>query len=66
MVNWKEIVEELKEFDRWNIIKKRAHRAHNSGVFKERDIFFWLRLGKNIGSEEYGKGNEYQRPVVNE
>ena len=63
MVNCQEIVEELEEFDKWGIVKKRTHKAHNSVGFKERDIF-WLRLGKNIGSEEFGKGNEYQRPVV--
>ena len=59
----KKVCKELEEFDDWNIVKKRAQITNNDVGFKERDIY-WLRLGKNIGSEEYGKGNEYQRPVV--
>ncbi len=59
----KKVCKELEEFDNWNIVKKRTQITNNDVGFKERDIY-WLRLGKNIGSEEYGKGNEYQRPVV--
>ena len=50
-------------FDIWNEIKKETHKKQNNVGFKEREIF-WLRLGKNIGNEEYGKGNEFQRPVL--
>ncbi len=57
------VCKELEEYDKWNIVKKRAQITNNAVGFKERDIY-WLRLGKNIGSEEYGKGDEYQRPVV--
>ena len=42
----------------WVINKK-----ENKVGFKEREIF-WLRLGQNIGNEEFGKGNEFQRPVL--
>ena len=59
----KRVCKEFEDFDKWNIVKKRAHINNNSVGFKERDIF-WLRLGQNIGSEEFGKGNEYQRPVI--
>ncbi len=52
-----------KTFDKWNGIKKSIdHKKRNIG-FKEREIF-WLRLGQNVGAEEYGKGNEFQRPVL--
>ncbi|QKF80764.1 type II toxin-antitoxin system PemK/MazF family toxin [Halarcobacter ebronensis] len=51
------------DFDRWNRIKKDTHKKINSVGFKQREIF-WLRLGQNIGNEEYGKGNEFQRPVL--
>ncbi len=51
------------KFDKWNSIKQKTHNSQNLVGFKQREIF-WLRLGQNIGSEEYGKGNEFQRPVL--
>jgi len=56
-------MEEIDKFDKWNEVKKRAHFAKRNVSFKEREIF-WTRIGYNIGSEEYGKGNEFQRPVI--
>jgi len=56
-------MEEIDKFDKWNEIKKKAHLAKRNVSFKEREIF-WTRIGYNIGSEEYGKGNEFQRPVI--
>ena len=56
-------LKELLDFDKWGIAKKTAHLKNNNVGFKEREIF-WVRLGKNIGSEEFGKGNEFQRPVI--
>ena len=53
----------MKNYDEWNIIKQKANKKENKVGFKEREIF-WLRLGQNIGAEEYGKGNEFQRPVL--
>ncbi len=50
-------------FNKWNEVKKQVHKKANNVGFKEREIF-WVRLGQNIGSEEYGKGNEFQRPVL--
>jgi len=50
-------------FNKWNEVKKQVHKKVNNVGFKEREIF-WVRLGQNIGSEEYGKGNEFQRPVL--
>lgn len=51
------------KFNQWNEIKKDTHKKENTVGFKEREIF-WLRLGQNVGNEEYGKGNEFQRPVL--
>ncbi len=53
----------MEEFDKWNEVKKKTHKKENLVGFKPREIF-WIRLGQNIGSEEYGKGNEFQRPVL--
>jgi len=57
------IVKVEDEFNRWNEVKKKTHSKENQVGFKEREIF-WLRLGNNVGSEEFGKGNEFQRPVI--
>jgi len=50
-------------FDKWNEVKKRIQAQKRHVGFKEREIF-WVRVGYNVGSEEYGKGNEFQRPVI--
>lgn len=50
-------------FNQWNLVKQKTNKKENKVGFKEREIF-WLRLGQNIGAEEYGKGNEFQRPVL--
>lgn len=54
---------QMNEFDRWNKIKKYTNKTKRNVGFKQREIF-WARIGKNIGFEEYGKGNEFQRPVL--
>ena len=56
-------MKESNNFDRWNEVKKKIHSTKRNVSFKEREIF-WTRIGYNIGSEEYGKGNEFQRPVI--
>ena len=56
-------MQKLKQFDEWNEIKKNTHLRNNIVGYKEREIF-WIKLGKNIGSEEFGKGNSFQRPVI--
>ena len=50
-------------FNKWNDVKKIVNKKENKVGFKEREIF-WLWLGQNIGNEEFGKGNEFQRPVL--
>lgn len=54
---------EVKRYDEWNEVKKKVTSKSNNVGFKEREIF-WIRLGQNIGNEEYGKGNEFQRPIL--
>ena len=52
------------EYDSWNEIKKKiALSTHKSPYFKESDIWL-ISIGYNIGSEEYGKGSDYARPVL--
>jgi len=53
----------MEKFNQWNEVKKSSHAKERKVGFKARDIF-WVRIGQNIGSEEFGKGNEFQRPVL--
>ena len=55
--NFKEI------FTRWNSKKIETHTSDTIIGIKERDIVF-IKMGKNIGYEQDGKGDEFLRPVV--
>lgn len=54
---------DIKRFDQWNEVKKRTNIIERRLKLKPRDIF-WLKIGQNIGNEEYGKGKDFVRPVV--
>ena len=55
---------ENESFDQWNIVKKEIHNNKSQNIgFNEQDIVF-LSIGKNIGYESYGKGEEFLRPVI--
>lgn len=51
------------EYDNWNIIKKELSKKEEKFFFKEGDIW-WVSLGKNLGTESYGKGEIFRRPVL--
>ena len=53
-----------KRFRAWHKLKYKI--SHNSDLplgYKERDIW-WLSLGHNVGVEEDGKGEMFNRPVL--
>lgn len=52
-----------KEYDNWNEIKKNLSNREEKFFFKEGDIW-WISLGKNLGTESYGKGDTFRRPVL--
>lgn len=52
-----------KDFDNWNILKKRADQLTTTPFFNEREIW-WCKVGINIGSEILGKGEVFSRPVL--
>ncbi len=60
----------MKNFDEWNILKKKleergekeAH-TYTPPLAKKRDLW-WCHLGVDVGSEEDGKNEEFQRPVI--
>ncbi len=52
------------DFDLWNEKKKYIETIkQNSLSFNERDIW-WCSIGKNIGYEENGKNEFFERPVL--
>jgi len=53
----------MQEYDKWNEVKKNIQEDKKIRLFKERDIFFII-MGKNIGYEQNGKGDNFVRPIV--
>ncbi|MDP2665285.1 MAG: type II toxin-antitoxin system PemK/MazF family toxin [bacterium] len=51
-----------KDFDGWNKIKKETHEMQPR-LYTVREIW-WCRLGMNVGTEQDGKGEWYDRPCV--
>lgn len=53
-----------KDFDRWNGMKKSLDNSQVSDVyFYEREVW-WVHLGTNVGYEQDGTGEDFDRPVV--
>ena len=52
-----------KDYQRWMPVKAKINNNCNRATFKIRDVF-WASIGENIGFEEDGKGQCYNRPVV--
>ena len=58
------LLEDIKKFfTKWNEKKIDTHLVNTPLGIKERDIVF-IKMGKNIGYEQDGKGEEFLRPVV--
>ena len=53
----------MKDFDSWNRIKKKTHGSSRVKYPKEGSVW-WCKLGLNIGDEEDGKGDYFERPVL--
>lgn len=54
----------MEKFDKWNRVKKNTERVQERRLtIRPRDIF-WAKIGQNIGSEEYGKNENFSRPVL--
>lgn len=52
-----------KNFDQWNEQKKLIHEVNGHKLYTVREIW-WCSLGLNIGSEQDGTGEEFDRPVL--
>ncbi|OHE09828.1 MAG: hypothetical protein A2513_10985 [Sulfurimonas sp. RIFOXYD12_FULL_33_39] len=53
----------MQEYDKWNEVKKETIQNKRKLGIKVREIF-WVKIGQNIGDEEYGKGEMFSRPVI--
>ena len=53
----------MDKFNQWNEVKKKTEYNKRKLGIKPRDIF-WAKIGQNIGSEEYGKNDNFARPVI--
>lgn len=52
-----------KEYDDWNKLKKDLSTKKSNIFFHEREIWF-CSIGKNIGDEEDGKNELFERPIL--
>lgn len=53
----------MKNFDDWNRKKIKIDKNTNFNHPKEKEIW-WCSIGVNVGSEVFGKGYDYTRPVL--
>lgn len=52
-----------KDFNNWNEEKKRIHETEENRFYKAREIW-WCSIGVNVGFEQDGTSQEFQRPVL--
>lgn len=53
-----------KDFDRWNEKKKTLDAAARPPSYASEREIWWCSLGINIGREQNGRGDSFERPVV--
>ena len=57
----------IKHFDEWNSLKKELNDRNdldNVVVMAKPKDLWWCHVGVNIGSEQDGKNNEFERPII--
>lgn len=52
-----------KNFKKWHSKKKEIHENGDAPYFYEREIW-WCSLGLNVGFEQDGKHENFERPIV--
>jgi len=58
-----EIKEDLKRFVEWTKLKIKIHISKRVIYFREGEIW-WASLGANIGHEQDGKNQNFERPIL--
>lgn len=56
-------MEYKKDFESWNNLKKALNEKINIPFSNDREIW-WCSVGVNIGTEEDGKNELFERPVI--
>lgn len=51
------------KLDKWNAVKKSVDKKKFKQKIEIQRIY-WVSVGQNIGSEVYGKGKDFARPVL--
>lgn len=51
------------DFQKWHNLKERLDKKTNKIYFREKEIW-WCSLGLNIGYEQDGKNNNFERPII--
>ena len=52
-----------KDFQKWHTLKSEIDIKHKPPLFREQEIW-WCSLGANVGFEEDGKNDLFERPVL--
>jgi len=55
--------EVIRRFVAWTRIKIKIHLSDNQIFFREGEIW-WVNLGVNVGHEEEGKNDNFERPIL--
>jgi mRNA-degrading endonuclease toxin of MazEF toxin-antitoxin module len=53
----------MKKFDEWNTLKKIINDRGFEVRAHERELW-WASVGINVGSEQDGRGDDFERPVL--
>jgi len=53
----------LNDFTKWSTKKQKINDSKVNFQFRQKDIFF-MSIGKNIGFEQSGHGDDFKRPVL--
>ena len=53
----------MKDFDSWTSFKKNLNDRDTTPLFNEREIW-WCSIGVNVGHEQDGKNEKFNRPVL--
>lgn len=53
----------MKNFEKWHLVKSKIESLEKKELFREREIW-WCSLGENIGFEQDGKNEQFERPVL--
>lgn len=54
----------MDKFDEWNEVKKATNAKPYENIKISEKNIYWVKIGQNVGSEIYGKGEYYTRPVL--